>query len=123
MSASVVGWREEAEVFTDEGCFILELSNGPADPQLSVARARVIPGVTTRWHRLRDISERYLVLEGLGRVEVGEAAPRVVGPGEVVLIPPGTRQRITNTGATDLVFLALCTPRFTWDNYELLDPA
>jgi oxalate decarboxylase/phosphoglucose isomerase-like protein (cupin superfamily) len=36
----------------------------------------------------------------------------------VVLIPPSTRQRIANTGPGDLVFLAICTPRFTQGAYE-----
>lgn len=40
-----------------------------------------------------------------------------VEPGEVVIIPPMCRQRITNTGPEDLVFLAICTPPFLPDNY------
>jgi oxalate decarboxylase/phosphoglucose isomerase-like protein (cupin superfamily) len=28
------------------------------------------------------------------------------------------RQRITNTGVDDLVFLAICSPRFSQDVYE-----
>lgn len=30
----------------------------------------------------------------------------------MVLIPPETPQRITNIGNVDLIFLAICTPRF-----------
>jgi oxalate decarboxylase/phosphoglucose isomerase-like protein (cupin superfamily) len=30
-------------------------------------------------------------------------------------------QRITNTGAEDLVFLAICSPRFSQDVYEDID--
>ena len=30
----------------------------------------------------------------------------------------GVRQRITNTGGADLIFLAVCTPRFTLADYE-----
>jgi len=41
-----------------------------------------------------------------------------VGANDVVLIPPGTRQRITNMGDGDLVFLALCTPRFRVEAYH-----
>ena len=41
----------------------------------------------------------------------------------MVLIPPGTRQRITNTGDADLIFLAVCTPRFTRVAYEDLEPS
>ena len=43
------------------------------------------------------------------------------GPGAVVLIPPGIRQRITNTGEADLIFLAVCTPRFTRTVYQDLE--
>jgi len=110
------------ESFFAEGCFITEWWNAPHDAEVSVARARVKPGVTTRWHCLRNTTERYLILEGRGRVEVGDGPPEAVGPGAGVLIPPGVRQRITNTGHTDLIFLAICTPRFTLAGYEDLDP-
>lgn len=106
------------EFLIDEGCFILELSNTPEDPEVSIARARVPPGVTTRWHRLRGTAERYVILEGAGRVEVGSLPPHQVKPGDVVLIPPLCRQRITNVSRQDLIFLAICTPRFTGEVYE-----
>ena len=59
-----------------------------------MARARVTPGVTTTWHRVRETWERYLILSGTGVVEVGDLSPTPVAPGDVVLIPPGVRQRI-----------------------------
>lgn len=107
-----------AEYYFDEGCHITELSNAAGDADASIARARVEPGVTTRWHRLRDTTERYVILEGRGRVEVGELPPQEVGPGDVVVIPPMCRQRIANVGDEDLVFLAVCTPRFRRECYE-----
>jgi len=110
-----------SEVLTPEGCYITELSNSPDDPELSIARARVEPGTTTRWHRLTGITEQYCLLEGRGRVEVGALPPQDVGPGDVVLIPPECRQRITNTGPEDLVFLAICRPRFSWAAYADLN--
>jgi mannose-6-phosphate isomerase-like protein (cupin superfamily) len=110
------------EFYIDEGCHIVEVSNSDDDPQLSIARARVEPGVTTRWHRVVGTVERYVILAGRGRVEVGDLAPREVGPGDAVLIPPSCRQRIANIGAGDLVFLALCTPRFRADRYQDLEP-
>ncbi len=106
------------EYFTAENCHILELSNSADDAPVSIARARVAPGVTTRWHRLHGITERYLILEGRGSVEVGDAAAEIVSPGDVVHIPAICRQRICNVGATDLVFLAICTPRFVEAAYE-----
>ena len=68
------------------------------------------------------MTERYLILEGQGRVEVGEGPAEDVGPGAVVLIPPGVRQRITNTEDADRLFLAVCTPRFTLAGYEDVEP-
>jgi mannose-6-phosphate isomerase-like protein (cupin superfamily) len=106
------------EFYTPEGCYITELSNTPDDPNVSIARARVEPGVTTRWHRLIGTIERYYIVTGRGRVEVGKLPPQEVNPGDVVLIPPMCRQRITNTGSEDLIFLAICTPRFSNDVYE-----
>jgi len=109
------------EYYFEEGCFIVELHNTPADPAVSVARARVEPGRTTRWHSLAGIEERYLVVQGSGRVEVGSQAPRDVRQNDVVRIPPDCRQRIANTGPDDLIFLAICTPRFVPAAYRDLD--
>lgn len=106
------------EFYTPELCYINELSNIPSDPGASIARARVKVGVSTRWHRLLGITERYVILEGIGLVEVGELAPQEVKNGDVVIIPSKCRQRITNIGVNDLIFLAICTPRFRQDAYE-----
>jgi oxalate decarboxylase/phosphoglucose isomerase-like protein (cupin superfamily) len=92
MRATILSVPGAAEFFLEgEGCHTLELSNSDADPALSIARARV---------------------------EVGEGPARDMAPGDVVLIPPGCAQRIANAGDSDLVFLALCTPRYTPAAYE-----
>jgi mannose-6-phosphate isomerase-like protein (cupin superfamily) len=111
-----------AEYYTDERCFINELSNIPDDPVVSIAEARVLVDEVTRWHKLEGITERYVILAGQGRVELGDLPPQDVGPGAVVLIPPGCPQRIRNTGGADLVFLAICSPRFQPRCYIDLDP-
>lgn len=113
---------ESEERFTDELCHILETWNRVEDGAVSIARARVEPGVTTRLHLLRGITERYLIVRGRGRVEVGTRPPSLVETGDVVYIPPACPQRIANTGDTDLVFLAVCSPRFVPDAYEDIEP-
>ncbi|MDX1733492.1 MAG: cupin domain-containing protein [Halioglobus sp.] len=117
MKANISIYDPAGEYFFEEGCFINELSNSDADPAVSIAQARVAPGQKTRWHLLQGITERYVLLRGSGIVEVDGLEPRGVGPGDVVTIPPGARQRISNPGAEDLVFLAVCTPRFTPQAY------
>lgn len=109
--------RDREEYWFEEGCWITELSNVDDDPDLSVARARVAPGRRTRWHALEDITERYVILAGQGRVELGNEQAATVEPGDVVVIAPGQAQRIENVGSEDLVFLALCTPRFRPECY------
>ena len=109
------------EFYTPEKCYIIELSNEPDDPEASIARARVEPGVTTRWHRLLGTTERYVIMEGRALVEVGDLSPQEVGAGDTVLIPPHCRQRISNLGASDLLFLAICTPPFRPNVYEDVD--
>jgi mannose-6-phosphate isomerase-like protein (cupin superfamily) len=109
---------ETAEFYFEEGCYILELLNDPADPEASVARARLPAGQATRFHHLMTATERYVILEGEGQAHIGDAPPFAVRPGDVVLIPAGTRQRLINTGRSELVFLAVCTPRFRPEDYR-----
>ncbi len=102
------------EYLTPERCFIAENFSAP---RVSIARARVEAGVTTVPHHLKGVDEIYIITAGVGRVTVGNLEPTEVGVGEVVVIPAGTSQKITNTGKTDLVFYCVCTPRFTADCY------
>ena len=108
------------EAATGERAFVTERLNDPAHPAASLARARVAPGVTTQLHALTGITEIYLIRAGSGLVEVGEVSA-LVEAGDRVVIPPGTPQRITNTGARDLMFDCLCTPRFVPEAYVAID--
>lgn len=56
-----------AEYWFAEGCHINERPNSDADPAVSIARVRVAPGITPRWHRLIDTTERYVLIAGQGR--------------------------------------------------------
>lgn len=105
-----------SEFYTSEGCHIIEILNRSDHPDVSIARARVEPDVTTRWHTV-EARELYYILSGYGTAEVGEVT-YPVGPGDVVSIPKGVRQRIGNTSGEDLVFLCVCTPRFRAEGYR-----
>ncbi len=117
MKAEVCRADPSREFLTAEKCFILEVANDAGDPEVSIAWARVPASVTTKWHRVRGIVERYVIVSGTGRVEVGNLPPTVVGPGDVVRIPANTPQRVTNVGDSDLVFLCVCSPRFVPEAY------
>ena len=122
MKPSINTLDTSKEFFFEEGCYILEIHSQEDDPALSIARCRVPQHVSTHWHRLHGITERYLIIEGEGLVELEGGVQTTVRAGDSVLIPPACAQRITNTGSHELVFLALCTPRFTIDAFEDMEP-
>lgn len=117
MESEIRHFDPEQAFWINEGCYITEVSNSPSDENVSIAHARVESGVTTQWHKLHATAERYVIVSGHGRVEVAGLPASDVGPMDVVLIPPDTPQRITNTGSSDLCFLAICSPRFRAENY------
>jgi mannose-6-phosphate isomerase-like protein (cupin superfamily) len=121
MKALVYRPNPDNEFPTDERCHILELWNNEIDKSVSIARARVKPGITTQRHRLKGVEERYVIIKGIGVVNVEGLEPADVVSGDVVIIPDGAAQQITNSGDDDLVFYCICTPRFSPECYEALE--
>lgn len=122
MTESLIRSGKNEEFPTRERVFITEILNDPNVPEVSLADARVAPGVTTELHCL-DVREYYLIRSGTGWMEVGGTERFAVGPGDSVIIPAGVSQRITNTGPADLRLQCLCQPRFTPEAYRPLDQA
>lgn len=111
--------NEKKEFYTEERCHILELLNDASiDNNLSIARARVEPGVETALHTLEGV-EIYYILEGQGLVEIDGVA-REIHPGHLAYIDKKKTQKIKNTGTTDLLFLCFCHPRFETSAYTSL---
>lgn len=106
------------EFYLDEGCYVVEMATAERDAALSIARCRVQAGCETKWHKLSNTVERYLIASGEGIVFVGREQKQVVA-GDVVIIPADCPQRIQNTSTTDdLIFHAICTPRFVPAVYQ-----
>lgn len=99
------------EFLTGERCHITELCNGTHSAGSSLAIARVEVGVTTQLHSLTGTTEIYIVIDGVGRMEVDSHIFGITA-GDQVVIPPGIAQRVTSEGDADLRFYCLCTPRF-----------
>ena len=115
MQPTIIKAKTPHEYLTPERCYIAE---NHSDPAVSIARATVKPKVTTKAHHLKNgVQEIYIITKGKGKVTVGDLPPVEVTVGDVVVIPPLTSQKITNTGKTDLIFYCICTPRFTEQCY------
>ncbi len=79
--------------------------------QLQVSFMEVPPGKSAfpyHWHE--GVTEAFVILAGEGEVRTPERTFRV-GPGEVVVFPPGPAgaHRLTNVGATPLRYVDLDT--------------
>mgnify|MGYP001818382369 FL=1 len=112
--------KPTAEIWTIERCYITELLNAENQPEVSLARARVEPGITTQLHQL-SVHEWYVIESGQGLMRVGDEAPYPVGPGDTVTVPKHAAQQITNSGPDDLSFLCICAPKFSQECYTSLE--
>ena len=102
---------------TKDGSEIRELAGPawtPAERQ-SLAEATIAPGAATLEHYHRETEELYYVVEGRGRLRVGDAE-REVGAGDCAVIPPGERHTILNVGEGPLRILCCCAPAYTHED-------
>jgi mannose-6-phosphate isomerase-like protein (cupin superfamily) len=114
MEPKIITASNQNEKFTPERCFVNE---NYSEKDISIARAKVKPGIKTIPHHLEGVQEIYLITQGMGRAYIESIEPKNVSTGDLVLIPAGKSQSIENIGVTDLVFYCICTPRFTQDCY------
>lgn len=105
--------RVEAFI-TKDGSEIRELAGGPtgnAENQ-SLAEATVPPGGETEEHYHRASEEIYLFTHGSGRLRLGDEESDV-SVGDTVVIAPGTRHKLWNTGDDPLRLLCCCSPPYS----------
>lgn len=110
---------DQQEFFTNERCHITEILNSDASPSVSVALARVEPGVTTQLHSLSGVTEVYVIKQGGGVMQVGDDR-HPVNVGDQIVIDADVAQCISNDRNIDLVFYCVCTPRFSTGCYVSL---
>src|SRR5947208_13852874 len=99
---------------TLDGSAIRELAGAAWTPvrNQSLAEATVPPGGQTAEHYHPRAEEIYYFQSGAGRMRLGsDEAP--VGPGDCVVIPPGTPHKLWNDGSEPLVLLCCCAPAYS----------
>jgi mannose-6-phosphate isomerase-like protein (cupin superfamily) len=110
--------REEIKPFiTKDKSEIRELYRSQ---NMSLAEATVGIGQTTEYHLHRTSEEIYYILEGEGLMEI-EGEEEGVSKDRVVIIPPGEKHRITNTGSSSLRFLCHCSPSYSDEDTVLVE--
>ena len=111
----------DAEPFTSkDGSEIRELlahRNSCIEKQ-SLAEARLPVGCSTTPHFHPQTEEIYYILEGVGKMQIGDQLRDVV-VGDAIAIPAGARHQITNSGDQTLKFLCCCAPGYEHDDTVL----
>jgi mannose-6-phosphate isomerase-like protein (cupin superfamily) len=91
---------------------ILDLANAPVKNQ-SLAEATLPAGGATERHYHKVSEELYFLTEGEGTMEI-EGETRPVGPGDAILIPPGTWHQISSEKGVRL--LCCCAPPYSHED-------
>ena len=86
----------------------------------SLAEARVAPGRSTEEHFHPKAEEIYYILEGKGLMSI-DGEEREIGHGDGIVILPGSRHKVWNTGQSDLVILCCCSPAYGHDDTVIVD--
>ena len=123
-AASPPAWYVPAgdakEFWTPERCYITELVNSEKSPDVSLAIARIEPGVSTQLHSLSGVEEVYVIRAGRGIIEI-DGIEQQLAAGDQAIVPASAAQRITNIGTEDLICYCLCRPRFVPECYVDLE--
>lgn len=118
----IVNLKDCERFITKDGSSIRELLS-PRNSQLkkqSLAEATVPPGGSTTEHIHRESEEIYYILAGTGEMRILDEKAQV-GVGDAIVLLPGTRHQIVNTGDEDLVFLCICVPAYTHEDTVLTE--
>lgn len=119
----IVNLEECKRFLTKDGSNIREILS-PKNSGLkrqSLAEATVPPGGATAEHIHPEAEEIYFVLAGQAEMRVAEKTANVRA-GDAIVLPPGTRHQIVNTGATNLTFLCICVPAYSHGDTVLIEP-
>lgn len=110
-------------IATEHGEVVYEMIGrdaGEATSRHSVAHIIIPPGKSSRLHYHPEAEESYYILRGRAKMALDDES-MIIEPGQIVLIPPKKNHQITNIGAEDLEFLAICAPAWEPNNSVYLD--
>ena len=109
--------REDVTPFVgDDGAIIRELAS-PSNSSVSrhsLAEIRHPPGTASQEHYHTEAEEVYFVLDGQGGIYI-DGETHDIGPGDVVVIVPGQRHKVSQRGKDELVLLVTCVPAYSED--------
>ncbi|MFC1998467.1 cupin domain-containing protein [Chloroflexota bacterium] len=115
--------RDDVAPFITKDTSIAREILSPANSSLfnqSLAEAIVPQGKATDEHYHIETEEIYYIVMGNGLMMIGDEK-REVNAGDGIVIEPGMKHKIWNTGNSDLVFLCCCSPAYTYDDTVVVE--
>ena len=115
--------KDSSPIDSDHGEKIYELLGRGFEEKSeihSVAHVLIPPGKSSLLHLHPVAEESYYILHGEAKVLVGNEEA-IISSGQIVLIPPQEKHKITNIGEEELEFLAICVPAWEPGNTEYLE--
>jgi len=118
----IVNRNETTAFTTKDGSTIREIlayRNSVIQNQ-SLAEASIPVGGSTAEHYHPKSEEIYYILQGHGKMKIGEEV-REVSELDGIAIPPGAPHKIWNTGQIELVLLCMCAPAYEHEDTILVE--
>ncbi len=115
----IVNRQQAAIINTPHGSEIRPLVDRTtsAIKQCSLAEEILPVGAAVGRHHHLVTEEIYYILQGAGRMTVGEEA-RDVSAGDAIFIPRGMAHTIENTGQTPMTILLVCGPAHSFEDHH-----
>lgn len=99
-------WRPSNQM----GVLNTDLAKQLGAATLSARFWRLTPGQASTRHRHTTQTELYVVLEGTGRMRIGDDEPLTLAPLSTVLVDPGDVRQVFNDTDEDALWLVVGTP-------------
>ena len=115
----IVNRKRAAVINTPHGSEIRPLiDRTTSDIERCSLAEEVLPaGASVGRHHHTETEEVYYILQGSGRMTVGEEV-RDVASGDAVFIPRGFVHSLENTGLMPMTILLVCGPAYSYDDHH-----
>lgn len=115
LRAARAHWRESNQ---------MKVLNTDLGKQLGLASLgarlwRLRPGQASTLHRHSEQEELYVLLEGSGRIRIGDEDPLTLAPHDVVAVEPATPRQLFNDTEADALWLVVGAPPELADSLEM----
>ena len=116
LAAEEAFWRPSNQM----GVMNTDLAKQLGATTLGARLWRLVPGQASTRHRHQSTTELYVLLEGTGRIRVGDDV-QTVAPLSSVLVDPGQIRQLFNDTDTDQLWIVVGAPREAANTLEMSD--